>query len=131
MAHEWLASTPCSWPLGLWPHPPKDLFLRPIDGRSEQEAMSFSSFLRRFAGRRARRSLKPASRRWRPLVEVLEDRAVPATITVNSIGDGAFRDAFLTLREAISLANGELAYTDLKPEEKALVNGGQPAKFQF
>ncbi len=39
------------------------------------------------------------------LFEPLEDRIAPATLVVNSVSDGNADDDFLTLREAISLAN--------------------------
>src|SRR5262249_10175255 len=44
-------------------------------------------------------------RRCRPVLEVLEDRQAPATLTVNSIADNASADNPLTLREAVLLVN--------------------------
>ena len=51
------------------------------------------------------------------------------TFTVNSSGDGNTSDAFLTLREAIALANGGTGGTDglgrtLTNGEKAQISGG-------
>ena len=48
----------------------------------------------------------------------------PANIVVNSKDDNNIRDAFLTLREALMVANGTLLYADLTPEEKRQVTGG-------
>src|SRR5262245_36244902 len=44
-------------------------------------------------------------RRFRPGVESLEDRSVPATFFVNTLEDEVKADNFLSLREAISRAN--------------------------
>lgn len=44
--------------------------------------------------------------RFRPLLERLEDRWAPATLTVTSTADTVAVDGFVTLREAIASANG-------------------------
>jgi len=56
-------------------------------------------------------------------VEQLEDRRLLSTITVNSARDRDFRDAELTLREAILLSNGDVAFAALSQAEQAQVNG--------
>jgi CSLREA domain-containing protein len=43
--------------------------------------------------------------RFKPSVDLLEDRAVPATITVTSLADNLDADGQITLREAIQAAN--------------------------
>src|SRR5262245_52684458 len=123
MAHESTAGTPCSWPSGCGLTTPNDLFWRPIAGRPEHEAMSFSSYLRRFVERRAQRRGKPGSRRWRPLVEVLEDRRLLATLTVNSFQDFVAHDDFLTLREALLLADDTLSQLTLTTKERDQISG--------
>src|SRR5687768_12243576 len=45
------------------------------------------------------------ARRFRPLLAALEDRAVPATLTVNTTADDTTADPVLTLREAVTLVN--------------------------
>lgn len=57
------------------------------------------------------------------VAEPLESRVLLATITVNDAGDDANRDARLTLREAIMLANGELFYVGLTQAEQAQLSG--------
>lgn len=48
----------------------------------------------------------PAPRsRFIPRLDVLEDRAVPATLVVNTANDNTTDDAVLTLREAVLLVN--------------------------
>jgi hypothetical protein len=84
---------------------------------------------------RAKPSRGPRSRR-RPrsvilALEQLETRAVPATITVNSSIDSDVRgDEYLSLREAIGLANGELNLNDFGGVEQALVTGTPAANQQ-
>jgi parallel beta-helix repeat protein len=57
-------------------------------------------------------------------LEPLEDRALlAAVITVNSVLDSDARDAFLTLREAISVSNRTLAVGTLTAQEQAQVVG--------
>lgn len=46
-----------------------------------------------------------------------------ATITVNSTDDSNIRNAVLTLREAILVANGTLDVPDLTVAEQAQING--------
>ena len=44
-------------------------------------------------------------RRFRPVLESLEDRLVPATLTVNSVADTIAAGTALTLREAVLLVD--------------------------
>src|SRR5262249_57948019 len=74
-----------------------------------EAAMSRPWFCRRLFG-----SARPASkpiRRTRLAVEALEDRAVPAVLTVNSLQDLAVNlsDTTVTLRDAIDAANRDVA----------------------
>ncbi|MBX9628797.1 MAG: hypothetical protein K2X82_33695 [Gemmataceae bacterium] len=55
----------------------------------------------------------PDPRRTRLAVEPLEDRAVPAVITVTGTGDTVARDRVVTLREAITAANTRRAVGDV------------------
>ena len=60
--------------------------------------MWFSSWLRQ---RTVSRKRRPASR-FRPALEVLEDRAVPATLTVNTTQDVlGHAGGLLSLRQAV------------------------------
>ncbi len=82
----------------------------------------------RFSRRKIRNSTP-----FRPMVERLEERAVPAIITVNSVADNDVRDDFLTLREAIMLTDRDLRYEDLRPKEQDQVDitvgmPGDPAR---
>src|SRR6185369_6646868 len=60
---------------------------------------------------RTRRNLKSSSptnharRPFKPLLEALEDRVTPATLTVNTLADDLNSDSLLTLREAMTLVN--------------------------
>src|SRR5262245_31736785 len=63
-------------------------WIRPLFGKSHR---------RRVQGRRPR----PV----RPAIEALEDRSVPAVITVTDVGDTIAPDGVVTLREAITAAN--------------------------
>jgi hypothetical protein len=56
-------------------------------------------------------------------VEVLEDRQLLATITVNATADDSTADATLSLREAIEVSNGTLAVSSLSTQEQAQVSG--------
>ncbi len=47
---------------------------------------------------------RPANRRYRPVLDLLEDRLAPATLTVNTLGD-SINGANLSLRDAILAAN--------------------------
>jgi hypothetical protein len=49
--------------------------------------------------------------------------SIGATIAVNTNADGNARDAVVTLREAILIANGSLAVGSLTPQEQAAVTG--------
>src|SRR5262245_59590181 len=70
-----------------------------------------------------RRQARRSGRYYRPRVETLEDRLAPAILTVNTLTDGDVADPFLTLHEAIKVANGTLAFALLTPGEKAQVSG--------
>ena len=63
----------------------------------------------------ARTPIRPITRSRRRLaVEALEDRAVPASLVVNTVADNLVADNFLSLREAVAFANanpGEDAIT--------------------
>src|SRR5262245_21971200 len=62
-----------------------------------------------FRSGRPLRRIRPAAklfRRWfRPVVEQLEDRLVPATITVTTVADATAVDGSVSLREAIQSIN--------------------------
>jgi hypothetical protein len=62
----------------------------------------------------------------RLLLELLEDRLAPASLIVNTALDTNARDNLLSLREAIMLSNGDLAYAALAPAEQAQVSNGTP-----
>ena len=64
-----------------------------------------------------------ARRCHRPAVEILETRAVPATLTVNTSTDATAADGVLTLREAIRVVDGDLAASDLSETERGQVAG--------
>ena len=64
-----------------------------------------------------------ASRRFAPRAEPLDRRDLMAVLTVNTIADNDARDDALTLREAIEVAQGDLALADLTDAEKAQVVG--------
>jgi hypothetical protein len=55
--------------------------------------------------RSTRRTKSVRSRRFRPQVDVLEDRLAPATLVVNTTGDNTTSDSYLTVREAILLVD--------------------------
>jgi hypothetical protein len=57
-----------------------------------------------------------------PWVEQLEDRFVPAVLTVNSLADSTAAGTALTLREAVLLVDGTLGRT-LTSQEQAQVSG--------
>ncbi len=56
-------------------------------------------------------------------VEVLEDRQLLATITVNATADDTTADATLSLREAIEVSDGTLAVSSLSTQEQVQVSG--------
>ena len=62
-------------------------------------------------------------RRQRPAVDVLEDRQLLSTITVNTTADETAADSALSLREAIEVSNGTLAVSSLSTQEQAQVSG--------
>jgi hypothetical protein len=67
------------------------------------------------------------TRSFRPLLETLEERRVlAATLFVNTTADdasGHVSDEFLSLREAIMIANRDLAIADLSDDEEAQIIG--------
>jgi hypothetical protein len=73
-------------------------------------------FVRLIASRppaiRQGRSTRPNPRRRTPVLETLEDRLAPATLTVNSLADTVTGSATLDLREAILLVNSGGTATD-------------------
>jgi hypothetical protein len=58
-------------------------------------------------------------RRTRMSIEVLEDRQLLATITVNTTADDTTADATLSLRQAIEVSDGTLAVSSLSTQEQA------------
>jgi hypothetical protein len=56
-------------------------------------------------------------------IEVLEERQLLATITVNTTSDDSTADATMSLREAIEVSNGSLAIASLSSQEQAQVSG--------
>ncbi|WP_435015620.1 choice-of-anchor Q domain-containing protein [Tundrisphaera sp. TA3] len=74
----------------------------------------------RFRTQPCRQSRPLKSRR--PQLEALEPRRLLAAITANSLGDTDARDAVLTLREAILVADGGLDLAALSPAERAQVD---------
>ena len=63
-----------------------------------------------------------AVRRLRPGLEAVEPRVLLSLLTVNSAGDTNARDNVLTLREAIQVSNGTLAFGTLDASEQAQVD---------
>ena len=59
----------------------------------------------RTAQRRHHRTARPRAAGFRPSLEVLEQRLAPATLIVNTAGDNAASDNFLSLREAVLLVD--------------------------
>ena len=62
-------------------------------------------------------------RRKRVRVEVLEDRQILSTITVNTTADDTTAGATLSLRQAIEVSDGTLAVSSLSTQEQAQVSG--------
>ena len=56
-------------------------------------------------------------------LELLEDRRLPAVLTVNTTADDTTADSTLSLREAIELVDGSLALSALSTQEQAQVSG--------
>ena len=73
----------------------------------------------RLRSRRSHRSRLPVA------ADVLEDRVLLATITVNSLEDNQNLDDFVTLREAIGMINMGMPFPDLTPAEQTQVDTGQ------
>jgi hypothetical protein len=62
--------------------------------------------------------------RFRPRLDLLENRLAPATLIVNSAADTAGdTDAYLSLREAVAIVNSATLPTDLSPQITAQING--------
>src|SRR6516165_7475164 len=80
--------------------------------------MSIRSWLRSAFTRPAARTIRKATRRPRLTLEVLEDRAVPATFTVGSLLDAPTTGmpGVITLREAIDATHGALQLSDLNAD---------------
>ena len=93
--------------------------------------MSLYSLLDLLAERRVLPRRKKRRAPVRFLVERLENRALLATLTVNSPADTNARDGSLTLREALLLANGDMAYSSLTQQEQNQVTNGTPAASQL
>jgi Bacterial Ig-like domain (group 3)/Right handed beta helix region len=73
--------------------------------------------------RRARNARGPLTVRRRVHVELLEERQLLATITVNTVNDTDSIGATLSLRQAIEISNGTLLVSSLSPAERAQVRG--------
>src|SRR5262249_26953666 len=70
------------------------------------------------------RSALPPGSRHRLALEELEDRLAPATLMVNSTLDTANdSDPYLTLREAIALANSDTLPNDLSAQIQGEISG--------
>ncbi len=72
-----------------------------------------------------KRSISALKSRRRQLlaVDVLEDRQLLSTITVNTTADQTTADSALSLREAIEVSNGTLAVSSLSTQAQAQVSG--------
>src|SRR5262245_8366516 len=66
--------------------------------------MTMRSWLRNVFSRPAARPIRKAPSRFRPRLDILEDRTVPANITVNTFADLVAADGLTSLREAIAQA---------------------------
>src|SRR5262245_31443680 len=62
-------------------------------------------------------------KRFRPTVEILESREVPANITVDTALDNNVRDKFLSFREALLISNAQLDVGVLTADEKVQIDG--------
>src|SRR4051812_6708527 len=60
-------------------------------------------------------STAPCRRNIPPRLEQLEDRSVPAVITVTSLADDEVRDGLVTLREAVHAANADISVDGSAP----------------
>jgi hypothetical protein len=79
-------------------------------------------FRKLFARKRRPVAARP---RTRPGLETLEDRSVPAVLTVNSLLDNVTPDGVLTLREAVQAVNAG-STAGLSVQEQAQVNQTRP-----
>ncbi len=57
------------------------------------------------------------------IFEILEDRQLLATITVNTTSDTSSTGTALSLRQAIEISNGTLPVSSLTTAQQALVSG--------
>src|SRR5262245_31216904 len=57
-------------------------------------------------------AVRRSANRFRPRFDRLEDRAVPAVMTVTGVDDAIAVDGFVTLREALTAANTNAASGD-------------------
>ena len=71
---------------------------------------------------RSRCAPKLRRKKWM-WVEVLEDRQLLATITVNTTADDTTPNSTLSLRQAIEVSDGILAVSSLSAQEQAQVSG--------
>ena len=62
-------------------------------------------------------------RRTQPRIDLLEDRQLLSTITVNTTADETAADSTMSLREAIEVSDGTLSVSSLSTQEKAQVSG--------
>jgi hypothetical protein len=72
--------------------------------------------------RRSNSALK-SRRRQRLSIDVLEDRRLLATITVNTAADDPTATASLSLRQAIEVSDGTLSVSSLSTQQRAQVSG--------
>jgi hypothetical protein len=70
-----------------------------------RHSMAIRSWIRNLFASRMPRTNRKAPARSRLSVEMLEDRLIPATLTVSALADNTLADSQLTLREAILLVN--------------------------
>src|SRR5262249_22512564 len=105
---------------------------------TRRSTMTFSQWLRRTfgppapTGRARRRSQRPSwRRRVLPVVELLEDRLAPATLTVNSLADNTTSgDGLLTLREAIFSCNqGTLSDSSASGQVSGTITSNNTIRF--
>src|SRR5262249_23542896 len=72
---------------------------------------------------RCSNSAMKSRRRQRMSVEILEERQLLATITVDTAADETAADSTLSLREAIEVSDGTLSVSLLSTQEQAQVSG--------
>lgn len=86
----------------------------------------FTPFRRWLSSRNSSTPIRKNPARFRPRLEGLEDRLVPATLFVNTFADNVnHSDNLLTLREAVDVVNGG-STAGLSLGERALVNTSSP-----